>query len=91
MTPSFTDGSETWQQHILVNVEITGLQKMLKLISLRPETQADTTLRVCEFSVSKARGIAAIVETTGTGQVGTGYVLQSTQCCQVSFSGQNFA
>jgi hypothetical protein len=44
MVPLFTDDSDTWQQHL--DVEVTGLQMMLKLISLVPETQADTTLHV---------------------------------------------
>jgi hypothetical protein len=34
----------------LVSVEIIGLQKMLKLVSLYPETWADMVLHVCHCS-----------------------------------------
>lgn len=41
-----TNENGTWRVQNLVDFEITGLQKMLEFVSLRPETQADTTLIV---------------------------------------------
>jgi hypothetical protein len=37
------------QYAMSVGMETTGLRKMLKLVSLRLETQADRTLHVCEL------------------------------------------
>jgi hypothetical protein len=39
---------KTWIVHTSVDVEIIGLQKTLKLVSVCLETQADTTLHVRE-------------------------------------------
>jgi hypothetical protein len=40
--------NETWPVHFSVDVEIRWLQKLVKLVSFRLETQADTTLQVRE-------------------------------------------
>jgi hypothetical protein len=51
----------------LVNVEVTGLQKMLKLVSLRLKTQADTNV----VAAGVAEGVAIIEEMARTDQAGT--------------------
>jgi hypothetical protein len=81
ITQEFTDENEIWRVHTSVDEQIIGSQKMLKLVSFYPETQADPTLHV---AASVASGIVAIAEMALTGQVSAWSVLQAVQCCKVS-------
>jgi hypothetical protein len=76
------------QIHTLVDVEITGSQMMLKLVSFRPKTQAEMTLHVCKCCGQHGRRDHTESQTEGNGmnQAGIGSVFQSTRCCQISFS-----
>jgi hypothetical protein len=57
-----------------MDVEIIGLQKMMKLVSHRLETQADTTLHVSEYCSQHGRRDHRLREMARTGQAGTGSV-----------------
>jgi hypothetical protein len=56
--------------YTLVGVEITGLQKMPKLVSLRLETQAGTTLHIC-MRYTGAQHVGSHSEGNGTNRTGT--------------------
>jgi hypothetical protein len=51
----------------LIDVETVGLQKLLKLVFLRLETQADTTPMFANVAANMTLQIAAIAEMAPTG------------------------
>lgn len=73
----------------MVDVEKTGSQNMLKLVSRSLEIQADRTtlhfLEVPAVMTRKSMRNRRLLEVAGTGQVGTGSLLRITVGFQIMF------
>jgi hypothetical protein len=74
-----------WVQS-LIDVEINGLQKVLKSVSLRLDTLGDRTHHVRECCSQHGRRERKLKEFELTPQAGKSSMLESTECFQVSFS-----
>jgi hypothetical protein len=60
-----------WSIHTFIGMEIIQLQKMVNLVTLHLETQADTAFHVCKCSSQRGRR-DAIIEVAQTGQADSG-------------------
>jgi hypothetical protein len=63
----FIAKNEPWRVHNLVDVEIIGLQEMLKLVSCRLETQPDTRYTFVFIILSRNKWDDRLEEVTRTG------------------------